>query len=179
MNNILLNVLLTKDRSRVNNVFNHNYKIHKESYYDKLIKNFNENERFQSNFYKNFCLDIVTETVFDYPQAYFSEKLFRSIAEKKIFIYVGPCHSLKFLKEFGFKTFHSYISEEYDNERNPSKRMSMIENEIETFVKKPTEEIKNILINATDILEHNFSVLQSLYNKELDRVIKQLESQHV
>lgn len=179
MNNVLLNILLTKDKSRVNNVFNHNYKIHKESYYDELIKNFDENERFQAKFYENFCLDIVTETVFDYPQTYFSEKLFRSIAEKKIFIYVGPYHSLKFLKELGFKTFHSCISEEYDNERNPSKRMSMIEKEIEIFVKKPIDEIKNILINTTNILEHNFSVLQSLYEKELERVIKQLESQHV
>jgi len=179
MNNILLNVLLTKDKSRVNNAFNHNYKIHKESYHDKLIKNFNEKERFQAKFYKNFCLDIVTETVFDYPHALFSEKLFRSIAEKKIFIYVGPCHSLKFLKEFEFKTFHSYINEEYDNERNSSKRMSMIENEIETFVKKPIDEIKNILVNTADILEHNFSVLQSLYKKELERVVKQLEGQHV
>ena len=57
--------------------------------------------------------------------------------------------------------------------------MSAIETEIQNYVTKSLVEIQNILEDATPILEHNFSVLQSLYDKELERVIEQLESQHV
>lgn len=175
MNNLLSNILLTKEKSRVNDFLNYNFKIHKESHYDPLIEKFNEKERFQAAFYDNFCLDIVTESVFNYPHPYLSEKVFRSIAEKKIFIYVGPCYSLKFLKSLGFKTFFSYINEDYDNELDASKRMTMIEKEIEIFVNKTKSEVKEILSKSVTILEHNFINLSKLYDVELDKVKNQLK----
>lgn len=182
MNNKLSNIILTHNNRLVNDSFNlHNFNVHHESYYDNnnLIDDFNYENHFQPLFYKNFSLDIVTESVFNYPQPYFSEKIFKSISTKILFIYVGPAHSLKFLKNIGFKTFSSYINEDYDLIKNPSSRMAAIEIEIEKYVNKSTDEIQNILKDASPILEHNFFVLKNLYNNELEKVIEQLESQHV
>ena len=182
MNNKLSNIILTHNNSLVNDSLNlHNFNVHRESYYNNknLINDFNFENLFQPLFYKNFSLDIVTESVFDYPHPYVSEKIFKSISTKILFIYVGPAHSLKFLKNIGFKTFSSYINEDYDLIENPSLRMTAIEIEIEKYVNKSTNEIQNILKDASPILEHNFFVLKNLYNNELEKVIKQLESQHV
>ena len=183
MNHNLSNVLYTENRSRLNNKFGYSFHTLYESYIDKLIEpklsEFNDSTHFQPLFYKNFSLDIVTDHVFDYPQPNLSEKVFKPISTKRLFIYVGAAHSLKLLKNLGFETFSSYINEEYDSIEDPAKRMSAIETEIENYVNKSNDEIKNILKDATPILEHNFSVLQGLYDKELERVIEQLESQHV
>lgn len=179
MKHKLSNILYTNDHSRINNKFQYNYHTIYENYVDELIEPYSNNNYYQPLFFQNFSLDIVTETVFDYPQPYLTEKIFKPISTKRLFIYVGAAHSLKFLKNLGFKTFSSYINEEYDSIEDPAKRMSAIETEIENYVNKSIDEIKNILEDATPILEHNFSVLQGLYDKELERVIEQLESQHV
>ena len=183
MNHNLSNVLYTKDRSRFNNKFKYHYHTFYENYFDDLIEKkiseYNDSTHFQPLFYKNFSLDIVSDSVFDYPQPNITEKIFKPISTKRLFIYVGAAHSLKLLKNLGFKTFSSYINEEYDSIEDPAKRMLAIETEIKNYVNKSIDEIKNILKDATPILEHNFSVLQGLYDKELERVIEQLESQHV
>lgn len=175
----LSNILYTKDYNRINNKFQYNYYTLYENYVDKLIEPYSNKNHHQPRFYKNFSLDIVTDHVFNYPQPNLSEKVFKPISTKRLFIYVGAAHSLKLLKNIGFETFSSYINEEYDSIEDPAKRMSAIETEIENYVNKSIDEIKNILKDATPILEHNFSVLQGLYDKELERVIEQLESQYV
>jgi len=179
MKHKLSNILYTNDYNRVNNKFQYNYHTLYENYVDELIESYSNNNYYQPLFFQNFSLDIVTESVFDYPQPYLTEKIFKSVSTKRLFIFVGPAYTLKFLKNLGFKTFSSYINEEYDLIEDPAKRMSAIETEIQNYVTKSLVEIQKILEDATPILEHNFSVLQSLYDKELERVIEQLESQHV
>ena len=177
MNNDLSNILLTYSDGLVNNKFNYNYQTHYEYRYDTELRS--KENYFQPLFFSDYSLDIVTETVFDYPQPYISEKVFKSISTKRLFIYVGPAYSLKFLKNLGFKTFSNYINEEYDSIEDSAERMLAVETEIENYVNKSIDEIQSILEDATPILEHNFSILQDLYDKELERVIEQLESQHV
>lgn len=179
MNHNLSNILYTSYKSRINDKFNHNYPVYRETRDDELITEYKKDSHHQPLFLQNFYLDIVTETVFDYPQPYISEKVFRPIATKRMFIYVGPAYSLKFLREFGFMTFSNYINESYDNELNPGKRMSMIEKEIESFASKTPEELKKIMLNSTHILEYNFNILAGLYESELKNVITQLKEQDV
>jgi hypothetical protein len=179
MNHNLSNILYTKYKSRINDKFNYNYFLNHESRSDTLISKYNKDSLIQPLFLQNFCLDIVTESVFDYPQPYITEKVLRPISTKRMFIYVGPAYSLKFLKEFGFMTFSSYINEEYDNETDPKKRMMLIEKEIESFVNKPLEELKQILSNLLPVLENNFDILSGMYKSELDRIKNQLKDHDV
>lgn len=179
MNHKLSNILYTKYKSRINDKFNYNYSVYHENRNDHLITEYRNDSHHQPLFLQNFCLDIVTETVFDYPQPYITEKVFRPIATKRMFIYVGPVYSLKFLKELGFMTFSDCIDENYDNEPDSGKRMLMIEKEIESFVNKTSEEIKKMIVDSTHILEYNFNILAGLYNSELKNVTTQLKEQDV
>ena len=170
------NILYTVSKLRFNENFNVNFTFRNENYSDELVEEFSSSQLLQPLFFKNFALDIVTETAFNYPQLYVSEKIFKSISTKRMFIYVGPPNTLKFIKELGFKTFSDYINEDYDNELDYKKRFEMIKQEILQFTNRPLDEVKEIVLNLTPTLEHNYNNLLTLYDRELESVIFQLES---
>lgn len=145
-----------------------------EPYIDKEISGVpnskNYKERHQPDFYKNFALDIITESAFDYPNPMITEKTFRALVCKKIFIIVGPPFTLKLLKDYGFKTFHPIINEDYDKEEHPEKRMIMIQKEILNFCTQNIEDIKNLYKNCASILEHNFNWIDQARQNDLEKV---------
>ncbi len=108
--------------------------------------------------YLNSYIHITSETIFDEgdpKNPFFSEKTFHPITNLQPFIYVGNPYSLRTLKSLGFKTFHPFIDESYDEEEDPKVRMSLITKEIERFNSMSIEEIHNWYYSLTDILLHN------------------------
>ena len=69
------------------------------------------------------------------------------------------------MREFGFKTFHPFIDESYDNHKNPKKRFSLIENEIIRIGKMTKKEIHEWYWSMEDILVHNHKLFLE-YAKE-------------
>jgi hypothetical protein len=134
----------------------------------------NTDFRAQADFYKKIGIDIVTETVFDYPYPFITEKTFRPIASMRPFIVVGPCHLLQFIKGFGFKTFSAIIDESYDTIRDPEKRFISVCESIRAFVDRPLESVKTDLVQIKDILIHNRSCLESLAGSELEKFKQQI-----
>jgi hypothetical protein len=105
-------------------------------------------------------LSIVSESVFfqneiDFPTGYLSEKIWKPIGHSQPFILSGPAHSLKYIQSMGYKTFHPYIDESYDNEVDDLKRLKMILEEIEKFANKTKEEKDEFLNNVKDIVKYN------------------------
>lgn len=180
MNCNLSNTMYTiYKQKKENEEFCRRFQIHYETVRHPLVTEYMKDSLNQPLFLQNFFLDIATESVFDYPNPYITEKIIRPMATKRMFIYVGPCYSLKFLKELGFQTFSDFINEDYDNQKDPVKRMMLIEREIERFVNKPFEELKKIITESTPILEHNFDMLKGTYDSELKSIIDQLKAQDV
>jgi len=66
------------------------------------------------------------------------------------------------LKRQGFKTFHPFIDESYDEEKNPYKRMKKIIKEIDRLSKYSSEKMNNWYKNLKPILKHNNKQLYSL-----------------
>jgi hypothetical protein len=99
-------------------------------------------------------LSIVTETFFTGP-LYFSEKIFNSMRYNHFFIYLGPPHSLKYLRSLGFKTWAHIIDESYDDIENPAGRLYAVTNSINKFLSKPINDIKQLYIENLDIINHN------------------------
>jgi hypothetical protein len=126
--------------------------------------------RYQAEFYKSIAVDIVTETVYNYPYPYISEKTLRPIACKRMFIIVGAPYTLKLLHNKGFETFSDVINESYDSIEDPNLRWYQLEKTIKSFVTKPLEEIQQILLSKKEILEKNFKTLCSLQQLELENV---------
>lgn len=117
-------------------------------------------ERILYDMYKNSWVSIVAETsYFEYEHATFiSEKTFKPLASMQPFIIVGTRGTLKYLRKLGYKTFHPYIDESYDDlpdtERFTAiveavKKIQAIENKAEWY-----ESIR-------DIVEHNYNLFES------------------
>jgi hypothetical protein len=117
----------------------------------------------KKEFYENSYIHITSEsTVGDLSEGiFFSEKTFHPMINLQPFIYVGCYNALKQLKTWGFKTFHPFIDESYDNEKNPLARFKMVEHEIQKLNEKPIEEIHQWYHSIKDILLHNQQQLKT------------------
>jgi hypothetical protein len=128
-----------------------------------------ESSRYSADFYDKIGVDIVAETVFNYPYQFITEKTFRSIACLRPFIIVGPYKILEFTRSFEFKTFSAIIDETYDNIQDPEKRFLSVCNSIKNFVSRPVDQIRNDLISIEDVLLHNRKILTDLYDNQLKK----------
>lgn len=130
--------------------------------------------RYQADFYKKIALDIVTETVFDYPYPYISEKTLRPIACKRMFIILGPPHILKLLHSKGFETFDDFIDESYDNITCATERFHQVVKTIQSFFDIPLDDIKNFYKTNQKRFDHNFQILTHLRDQEHSHLERQL-----
>lgn len=98
-----------------------------------------------------------------------SEKLFRCILLKKPFIRLGMPHSLKILRDWGFKTFDKILfDEEYDHITDFYSRADCILKQVETLLDTPFEELKEKIYrkDVQEVVEHNYNLAYEIYNKD-------------
>ena len=127
-----------------------------------------------ADFYSKIALDIVTETVFNYPYPCICEKTLRPINCKRMFIIVGPAHSLKLLHSRGFKTFGDIIDESYDTIENPEERFLAVVDEIERFCKLDLDQIKTYYNNNSSKFDHNWRTMKQLSQDELEKFTQEI-----
>jgi hypothetical protein len=114
---------------------------------------------------ESFCY-LVTETCYWHQRDHLTEKIFKPIVSRMPFILVGPPNNLKYLQSYGFKTFSPWINEEYDSIEDPVLRMQAIGVELKRICNYDLTELKKILIDMQDVLEHNYNLFHS--NEFLD-----------
>jgi hypothetical protein len=113
-------------------------------------------EVYKKDLYLDSYIHIVTETTFDDNKSIFmSEKTWRPIIMMQPFIYLGEPGSLAKLRSYGFKTFHPFIDESYDDVELPELRFYMIAKEIERLSKMSIQEIHDWYYQIRDILFFN------------------------
>lgn len=96
---------------------------------------------------------------------FFSEKTFKPIICLQPFIQVNHAHSLKYLRELGYKTFHPFINEEYDDETNNYARIDKVFNEISRLSKLNDDQFRELLKSLLPVLIHN----EETYRKNLSK----------
>lgn len=126
--------------------------------------------RFRGDFYRKIALDLVSETVFDYPYPYISEKTLRPIANQRMFVIMGAAGTLSALKDRGFKTWHDTIDESYDGITDPCKRFKAIISVVREFCSRDINDIKQYLRDNQDRLDHNLTTLRNLRAQELKKL---------
>jgi len=109
-----------------------------------------------SQMYNDTYFSVVTETTVYPPYVFITEKTFKVFPSLHPFIIFGCPNTIKLLKELGFKTFHPYIDESYDEEESPIKKAKMIFDEISRLRSSP-ELVKEMFVNSKDILIHNYN----------------------
>jgi hypothetical protein len=102
-----------------------------------------------------FDIQIVPETLFDTEKTHLTEKVFKPIVMHQPFILFAGAHSLKYMKEYGFKTFGDIWDESYDEELNSTIRFNKII-KLLTDISELSNAKYTILINKTNsIVEFN------------------------
>ena len=117
-------------------------------------------------------LEICAETNDDifYP----SEKTWKPIAAQQLFVVIACKHYLRRLRHMGFKTFHPFIDESYDDIDNMDTRVSTAMRSVKSFL---TKKINKTSIQALQsIVDHNKKRLQYLqqfdYMKHVAKKLK-------
>jgi len=108
----------------------------------------------------------------------FTEKTWKPITNFHPFILLANKGSLKYLKEYGFKTFSPFIDESYDDIDDAGERFLAIEKEINKLCNKSVEEIHEWYWSIKDILKHNYYHFYGTFQKDQRRdFLNQLEGQ--
>jgi hypothetical protein len=133
---------------------------------DELMANKAELSRATDEMYSNTYFSLVSETNFYTrpgpfePGRFFSEKIFKPIAEKHPFVLINPPNSLPLLHSLGYKTFHPFIDERYDAEPNDVRRLMLILNEVERLCRLNDDQLHDFINGIQEICEHNYCCLR-------------------
>lgn len=148
-----------------------------QAYCDAIIQGRpNLDHRFHADFYEKIGLDIVIETVLQYPYNFITEKTYRPLANARPFVVLGPVHTLSFLKSLRFLTFPSIIDEAYDDIQDAESRFDAVCKVVQTFVDRPVESIVRDVKSVETTLIHNQKNLQQLLSNQLQSFQEQISN---
>ena len=102
--------------------------------------------------YTDTWFSLVTETIFDYPHSFRTEKIYKPILMAHPFVVAANCGYLRDLRNVGFQTFDSVIDESYDQIDCPHARMKCIIETVRYIVKGGPE---HFWAASRDICKYN------------------------
>lgn len=125
--------------------------------------------------YTDSFLSIITESRCITNFACVSEKTLKPMLMKRPFVLVAGPYALRYLRELGFKTFHDFWDESYDQMENPEQRLQSVLKTIDSILDKPIDELKEMLLKMDSILHHNHVHasfgLPQFYKNKLEQII--------
>lgn len=116
--------------------------------------------------YKNSYFYICTETYTEGEYQSLTEKVFKPIVNFQPFFFMAYPGSLKVLHKLGFKTFHPFIDESYDDEKDEATRFRMIYAEINRLCSMSKEDLHNWYWSMEEILLHNHRAMIDFYKND-------------
>jgi len=102
--------------------------------------------------YIDTYFSLITETVFDYPYSFRTEKLWKPIIMGHPFVVAANCGYYKSLRNQGYKTFNGLIDESFDLIENNQDRIEKLAKVIENLCQ---ENLIEFLSAARDICKYN------------------------
>lgn len=111
--------------------------------------------------YIDTYFSVVTETVFDYPYSFRTEKIWKPIAIGHPWIVAANKGFLRDIKNLGFKTFGHLVNESYDCVDDNTERLERIADVIKTLC---NEDLAKFLSAAQDVCKYNQQHLVEIRN---------------
>ena len=133
----------------------------------------NSSAEYTKNDFEKTMISVVLETVFS-ERIHLTEKTLRPIALGHPFMICNGPGTLEYLKTYGFKTFHPYINESYDQEQDSTKRLTMIVKEMQRISKLSRAEKKLLKVQLQKIAKLNKEIFFG--NKFFDQVIAECKN---
>jgi len=132
---LVLNI--TKDRYNPTDITPDDHKYFRKSYFSVIT---------ETVYFENHKLD---------SSVFFSEKIWKPIVMNHPFILVARHKMLAKLKDLGYKTFHPFINESYDDIRDPKERMIAIVEEIKRLSELSEDDMLEWQKGIKPIVEYN------------------------
>lgn len=107
-----------------------------------------------TDFMDSFC-HIVTERIYYEDRIHLTEKIFRPIVCCRPFILVSSPHALRYIKDYGFKTFDDFWPERYDGIENHTDRLDEILRVVDYIGSMPRRQMLEMLHSMKEILIYN------------------------
>lgn len=98
----------------------------------------------------------------EFSPSFPTEKTYKPIACHRPFMIFSTPWFLKEFKNLGYKTFHPYIDESYDNIQDDIERLHAIVKEVERLCNLSDADFINLMENCRKITEHNFKTMEKL-----------------
>lgn len=115
--------------------------------------------------YSKYFLEIVCETDI-ITGNWITEKTVKNLYVGKPFLIMAAPHTLEKIKSYGFKTFHPYINEAYDQTENSYTRLELIKQEIDRISKMSYCELNLLNKQMIDIYQYNRNIFLNLLNEK-------------
>ncbi len=123
--------------------------------------------------YRDSWFSIVTETIFDYPHTFRTEKIWKPILMGHPFVVAANRGYLRDLRAAGFKTFDTLVDEHYDLIDRPDVRIGRIVDSVEWLCLESNA--ADFWAASRDICKHNQQLLVEYNQRErsaLPRVLR-------
>ena len=137
----------------------------------------NSFETVVENHYADSYFNIVIETHFRLESGHgttLTEKILKPLCHNQFFVVVGPPHTLKELRKFGYKTFSRLIDESYDDIEDDQKRMNAVINLCIDLASMPPNELHDLYINLQPEITHNSKLFSESKKERLIQLIDKL-----
>jgi len=128
---------------------------------EDLVTNRAEPEVSINEYYKKTYFSLINETTYHENVPFFSEKIFKAIGMGHPFLVATAANSLQYLRKLGYKTFHPFIDESYDNISDDGKRMLAIVDEAKRLCNLDKAEFKSWRASVEPIVRHNQRLIES------------------
>jgi len=116
-----------------------------------------------------FKIQLVAETVFNSnKQIHLTEKIFKTFVMAQPFILFSNAGSLKYIRDYGFKTFNELWDESYDQEHDHNQRYRLIMKLLDHLYSLSDIEFNDLMIKAQDIVDHNRN---HFYNGKFEKML--------
>lgn len=128
-------------------------------------------------FYNGAYVGIITDTFYaDHggpTGIFFSEKVFQAINHHQLFFYIGPPHSMKYMKNLGYHVYDDVFDLTYDSIEDHGERLIKAVESLIKFLKQPLDIIHKIYQdNAVKVYENKILLQSQNKNKIINDILQ-------
>lgn len=153
-------------------VLDHQHNFVKKTHRDDVIADPlpDECSTFVVQYLANSLIYVITETMMHYPWVYVTEKTWKAMMAPAPFMLLGTPNTLAWLRDRGFRTFSQWWDESYDGMPDAADRVEAVTKELHRLSKMDHDQLVGMRRDMEPVLQHNFSHMQDLYQKELANI---------
>jgi hypothetical protein len=129
--------------------------------------------------YVDTYFSLVTETVFNYPYSFRTEKIWKPVAMGHPWIAVANCGYYRDIHNLGFRTFGHVIDEGFDVIENNANRLQRISQVVEDLCK---QDLANFLKECYNVCKYNqqhMAEMRTRVRSELPERFQQFINKHI